>query len=93
MEKFSCKTTIYAGAGAVSVLADLNCKRLFLVTDPFFAKNGTAQRIAGLAKAEAAEIFDTLRLDRPYVEIRIYTEEQYFFPIGMRCFSENLLLF
>ena len=68
MEKFSCKTTIYAGAGAVSVLADLNCKRLFLVTDPFFAKNGTAQRIAGLAKAEATEIFDKVQPD-PTVEL------------------------
>ena len=68
MEKFSCKTTIYAGAGAVSALADLNCKRLFLVTDPFFAKNGTAQRIAALAKAETVEIFDRVRPD-PTVEL------------------------
>ena len=68
MEKFSCKTTIYAGAGAVSALADLNCKRLFLVTDPFFAQNGTAQRIAALAKAETVEIFDRVRPD-PTVEL------------------------
>ena len=68
MEKFSCKTTIYAGAGAVSALETLNCKRLFLVTDPYFAKNGTAQRIAACTKAEAVEIFDRVQPD-PTVEL------------------------
>ncbi len=68
MEKFSCKTTIYAGAGAVSALEILNCKRLFLVTDPYFAKNGTAQRIAACTKAEAVEIFDRVQPD-PTVEL------------------------
>jgi len=68
MEKFSCKTTIYAGAGAVSALADLGCKRLFLVADPYFGKNGTARRIAGLVKADAVEIFDRVQPD-PTVEL------------------------
>ena len=63
MEKFSCKTTIYAGAGAVSALGDLGCKRLFLVTDPFFGQNGVARKIAQGAKAEAVEIFDKIRPD------------------------------
>lgn len=63
MEKFSCKTTIYSGAGAVSVLGEMGAKRLFLVTDPFFAKNGTAQRIAAKAKAEQTEIFDRVQPD------------------------------
>ena len=68
MEKFSCKTTIYAGAGTVSVLGSLGCKRLFLVTDPYFSQNGTAQRIADLANAEAVEIFDKVQPD-PSVEL------------------------
>ena len=68
MEKFSCKTTIYAGAGAVASLEGLGCKRLFLVTDPYFAKNGTAQRIAACTKAEAVEIFDRVQPD-PTVEL------------------------
>ena len=51
MERFSCKTMIISGPGAISALGDLGSKRLFLVTDPFFAKNGTAQRIAAAAKA------------------------------------------
>jgi len=58
MNEFSCKTKIYGGAGAVSALATLGIKRLFLVSDPFFVKNGTAQKIAAAAKAEVFEIFD-----------------------------------
>ena len=42
MEEFFCKTRIFAGAGAVSALSSLRKKRLFLVADPFFVKNGTA---------------------------------------------------
>ena len=68
MEKFSCKTTIYAGSGAVSVLGSFNCKRLFLVTDPYFLKNGTAQRIAAAAKCAEFEIFDKVQPD-PTVEL------------------------
>ncbi len=68
MEKFSCKTTVISGAGAVNALKDLNCKRLFLVTDPFFAKNGTAARIAKLTGAMDVEIFDKVRPD-PTVEL------------------------
>lgn len=68
MEKFSCKTTIYSGAGAISALGELGCKRLFLVTDPYFMKNGTAQRVAAAAKSEAVEIFDKVQPD-PTVEL------------------------
>ena len=68
MEKFSCKTTIISGAGAVSALKDMNCKRLFLVTDPFFMKNGTARRIAAVTGAGEVEIFDKVQPD-PTVEL------------------------
>ena len=68
MERFSCKTEILAGAGAISHLADFKAKRLFLVTDPFFQKNGTARHIAQAAKAEAVEIFDQVSPD-PTVEL------------------------
>ena len=52
MERFECRTKIIAGPGAVSALGKLGIKRLFLVTDPYFAKNGTAERIAQMAGAE-----------------------------------------
>lgn len=68
MEKFSCSTTILSGPGAVEALKDMNCKRLFLVADPFFVKNGTAQRIAKLTGAADVEIFDKVQPD-PTVEL------------------------
>ena len=68
MERFSCKTEIISGPGAVACLAELGAKRVFLVTDPFFQKNGTAARVAAAAKAEAVEIFDGVMPD-PSVEL------------------------
>ena len=68
MEKFSCKTTIISGPGAVSALGELGCRRLFLVTDPFFKQNGTAERIAKLTGAERVEMFDGVKPD-PTVEL------------------------
>lgn len=68
MEKFSCKTTIISGPGAVNALKELNCKRLFLVTDPFFAKNGTAEKIAAISGAAEVEVFDKIQPD-PTVEL------------------------
>jgi len=68
MEEFSCKTRILSGSGAVSALGDLGATRLFLVTDPYFMKNGTAQRIALSSKCAHYEIFDKVQPD-PTVEL------------------------
>ena len=68
MEVFSCKTKIISGTGVISALGEMGAKRLFLVTDPFFAKNGVAQKVAEVAKAEAYEIFDKVIPD-PTVEL------------------------
>ena len=68
MEQFSCKTKILAGTGAVGSLASLRAKRLLLVTDPYFMKDGTARRVAEAAKAEIYEIFDGVDPD-PSVEL------------------------
>ena len=68
LEEFSCKTKIISGPGSVSALKSWAPKRLFLVTDPFFAKNGTAQAIASGSGAEAIEIFDNVIPD-PTVEL------------------------
>ena len=46
MEVFASKTTIYAGHGSASALKELNSQRLFVVTDPYFMKNGIAETIA-----------------------------------------------
>lgn len=63
LNQFSCKTKIISGAGAVSALADLCGKHLLIVTDPYFMKNGTAQRIAATAKAENVTYFDKIQPD------------------------------
>ena len=68
MEEFSCKTKLISGAGTVSALSRFGAKRLFLVTDPYFMKNGTARRVAEAAKAEQVEIFDGVQPD-PTVEL------------------------
>lgn len=68
MDVFDCGTKIFSGAGAVEKLADFGAKRLFLVTDPYFYKNGTAQRIAAASGAEKVEIFHGVRPD-PTVEL------------------------
>ena len=57
-----------SGSGVVGRLADLGAKRLFLVTDPYFYKNGTAQRVAQSAKTEQVEIFYDVKPD-PTVEL------------------------
>ena len=68
MEEFSCKTRLISGAGAVASLRTLGAKRLFLVTDPYFMKNGTARRVAELSGCKAVELFDQVQPD-PTVEL------------------------
>lgn len=63
MTEFFCGTRIIAGSGALMALKDLKAQRLLVVTDPFFAKNGTAQRIARQSGAERWEIFDRVEPD------------------------------
>ena len=63
MEQFECKTKIISGPGAVSALAELGAKRLCLVTDPYFAKNGTAEWIAKITGAAETEVFDQVAPD------------------------------
>ena len=68
MEEFSCKTRLISGSGTVDLLESLGGKRLFLVTDPYFQKNGTAERVAKASKCPQVEIFDKVQPD-PSVEL------------------------
>lgn len=63
MKEFRSGTKIVCGAGAVQALKDVNAKKLLVVTDPFFAKNGLAQKVAEAAKAEQVKIFDQVAPD------------------------------
>ena len=61
MKEFSCETKIIMGTGAVSALKQENFQRLLIVSDPFFAKNGWAERLG--KAATAYEIFDKISPD------------------------------
>lgn len=65
MEKFHCKTKIITGAGAIAALKELNIGKLFLVCDPFFRNNGTAQRILEAAGSPESRIFSDIVPDPP----------------------------
>ena len=68
MKEFESGTKIVCGAGAVQTLKGVNAGKLLVVTDPYFAKNGTAQKIAAAAGAGQVEIFDRVAPD-PSVEL------------------------
>ena len=63
MKEFESGTKIVSGAGAVQALKGLNAEKLLVVTDPFFAKNGMAQKIAEAAGAQQVRIFDQVAPD------------------------------
>ena len=60
MEAFHCKTKIIAGRSAIQTLKHYHIKRLLLVCDPFFEKNGTAKHIIAAAEAPEYQIFSQI---------------------------------
>ncbi len=64
MEQFQLKTRVCFGQDALQVLEEVAGKRVFLVTDPYFAENGTADRVARLCKGPV-EIFSRVIPDPP----------------------------
>ena len=68
MEEFSCKTRVVSGSGTIRILGTLEKKRLFLVTDPFFVKNGVAKQVAEASGCREVEVFDKVAPD-PSVEL------------------------
>ena len=68
MEEFSCKTRLVSGSGTIRMLGKLEKKKLFLVSDPFFVKNGRAKQVAEASGCPEVEIFDRVEPD-PTVEL------------------------
>ena len=68
MEEFFCKTRVISGNGTIRMLGKLEKKKLFLVADPFFVKNGVAQQVIDASGCREAEDFDGVRPD-PTVEL------------------------
>ena len=63
MERFGIKTEILSGPGALNAVGQMGIRRLFLVSDPYFYENGTAQRIGKLSNAEKIEYFHQVKPD------------------------------
>ena len=68
MEEFSCKTRVVSGSGTIRMLGKLEKKKLFLVSDPFFVKNGVAKEVAEATGCREVEMFDQVQPD-PTVEL------------------------
>ncbi len=64
MKRFSCGTELISGPGALDFLSTLGAKKVLLVTDSYFSKNGTAARVLGKTGAPG-EIFDKAVPDPP----------------------------
>ena len=82
MKEFSCETKIIMGAGAVSAIARQKFRRLMIVSDPFFSKNGWAERLGKMAEHYA--VFDKIEPDPPVTLVAEGTAQvQQFKPDGM----------
>ena len=68
MKQFTCNTKIISGEDALDSLKTLNARKVMVVTDPFFAKNGTAAAIAARTGAAQLCYFDKVAPD-PSVEL------------------------
>ena len=55
MEEFQLNTKIVSGPGAIGVLGREKARRVFLVTDPFFVKNGMADRVVRIHDGRITE--------------------------------------
>ena len=65
MQSFVCGTRLCFGADATAALAGLHAERVLLVTDPYFAENGTAARYAAAFPGAQVEIFSDVAPDPP----------------------------
>ncbi len=64
MDHFQVSGSIFFGKDALYALKKLKGRRILVVTDPFFHKNGVAQRIAALCEGEAS-VFSNVVPDPP----------------------------
>lgn len=68
MHNFLCKTKIVSGPGSLSYVKELGSKRLVVVADPYFMKNGVAKQVAALSGADSCAYFQKIVPD-PSVEL------------------------
>ena len=77
MQEFVLSTRLCFGERALDALKGLGAARVLLVTDRFFAQNGTAERVCALCGCET-QIFAKVQPDPPLSLIAegVETEEQ-----------------
>ena len=63
VEEYSCKTKIISGSGSLAEIGKLGSRRLMIVSDPFFEKNGVAATIEKLSGAEETLIYSGVSPD------------------------------
>ncbi len=68
MGEFSCRTKIVSGEGSLSYLKELGIQKLFVVADPYFVENGTADKLVALSGAVQSKVFSKVVPD-PTVEL------------------------
>ena len=68
MSMFACDTKLVSGPGSIGYLGQMHIRRLLLVADPYFVKNGVAQKILRYSGAEETRVFDRVLPD-PTVEL------------------------
>ncbi len=66
LTEFYCGTRVISGTGALEEIGKMGARRMLVVTDPFFVKNGMAVQVGQMAPA--FEIFDRVEPD-PSVEL------------------------
>jgi 1-propanol dehydrogenase len=67
MESFNIKTQIYFGDGSLERLSGLNCRKVFIVTDPFMIKSGAIDKITNevLKGGAKYQVFSDIVPDPP----------------------------
>ncbi len=68
VQNFTCKTRVVTGENALQTLGQLGLQRVFIVSDPYFHENGTAQRLGRLTGTAQIRIFSQITPD-PDVEL------------------------
>ena len=63
MREFYCKTRIISGENALDWLNRQKCRSLLVVSDPYFAQNGWAEKIAQRVQAEKRTFFSQVKPD------------------------------
>ena len=61
MKEFSCSTKVIADTAAQEVIGRFHFQRLMIVSDPFFAQNGSAEALG--KQVQVYEIFDKVQPD------------------------------